>query len=78
MRLASPPLGQVASVGAVIGVDERAIVAALQVAGLAASAEVKTRDERLTQVTGVGPVSAYTLLAHLPELDKLPRGDIAP
>ncbi len=44
---------------------------------LAASAEVKTRVERLTQVAGVGPVSAYTLLAYLPELGKLSRGAIA-
>ena len=44
---------------------------------LAASAEMKTRVERLTQVAGVGPVSAYTLLAYLPELGKLPRGAIA-
>ena len=34
---------------------------------LAAAAEVKARVERLTQVAGVGPVSAYTLLAYLPE-----------
>ncbi len=33
--------------------------------------------ERLTQVAGVGPVSAYTLLAYLPELGKLSRGAIA-
>ena len=44
---------------------------------LAASMEVKTRVERLTQVAGVGPVSAYTLLAYLPELGKLSRGAIA-
>ncbi len=44
---------------------------------LAASAEVKARVERLTQVAGVGAVSAYSLLAHLPELGKLPRGAIA-
>ena len=44
---------------------------------LAAAAEVKARVERLTQVAGVGPVSAYTLLAYLPELGKLSRGAIA-
>ena len=44
---------------------------------LAASAEVKTRVERLTAVAGIGPVSAYTLLAYLPELGKLSRGAIA-
>ena len=44
---------------------------------LAASAEVKARVERLTQVAGVGVVSAYSLLAHLPELGQLPRGAIA-
>ena len=44
---------------------------------LAASAEVKARVERLTQVAGVGAVSACTLLAYLPELGKLPRGAIA-
>ena len=44
---------------------------------LAASAQVKARVERLTQVVGVGAVSAYTLLAHLPELGKLSRGAIA-
>ena len=44
---------------------------------LAASAEIKARVEQLTQVAGVGAVSAYTLLAYLPELGKLPRGAIA-
>ena len=44
---------------------------------LAAAAEVKARVERLTSVAGVGPVSAYTLLAYLPELGKLSRGAIA-
>ena len=44
---------------------------------LAASAEVKARVERLTRVAGVGVVSAYSLLAHLPELGQLPRGAIA-
>ena len=44
---------------------------------LAAAAEVKARVERLTQVKGVGAVSAYTLLAYLPELGKLSRGAIA-
>ena len=44
---------------------------------LAANAEVKSRVERLTQVAGVGTVSAYSLLAHLPELGQLPRGAIA-
>jgi transposase len=44
---------------------------------LAAAAEVKARVECLTQVEGVGPVSAYTLLAYLPELGKLSRGAIA-
>ena len=44
---------------------------------LAASAEVKARVERLTQVAGVGAVSAYSLLAHLPELGQLPRGALA-
>ena len=33
--------------------------------------------QRLTQVAGVGSVSAYTLLAYLPELGHLPRGAIA-
>ena len=44
---------------------------------LAASAEVGARVARLTQVAGVGGVSAYTLLAYLPELGKLPRGAVA-
>ena len=44
---------------------------------LADAAEVKARVERLTQVAGVGAVSAYTLLAYLPELGKLSRGAIA-
>ncbi len=44
---------------------------------LAASAEVGARVERLTQVAGVGAISAYTLLAYLPELGKLSRGAIA-
>ena len=44
---------------------------------LAAAAEIKARVECLTQVAGVGPVSAYTLLAYLPELGKLSRGAIA-
>ena len=44
---------------------------------LAAAAEVKARVERLTSVAGVGPISAYTLLAYLPELGKLSRGAIA-
>ena len=44
---------------------------------LAASDEVKTRIERLTQVAGVGAMSAYTLLVYLPELGKLSRGVIA-
>ena len=44
---------------------------------LAASAEVGGRVQRLTQVAGVGAVSAYTLLASLPELGQLPRGAIA-
>ena len=44
---------------------------------LAVAAEVKTRVERLTQVAGVGAVSAYTLVAYLPELGKLSRGAIA-
>ena len=44
---------------------------------LAVSAEVKTRVGRLTQVAGVGEVSAYTLLAYLPELGTLSRGAIA-
>jgi transposase len=44
---------------------------------LAAAAEVKTRIERMTRVAGVGSVSAYTLLAYLPELGKLSRGAIA-
>ena len=44
---------------------------------LAVSDEVKTRVERLTQVAGVGTISAYTLLAYLPELGKLSRGAIA-
>ena len=46
-------------------------------AWLAASAEVNARVECLTQVRGVGAVSAYSLLAHLPELGKLSRGAIA-
>ncbi len=41
---------------------------------LAAAAEVKACVERLTQVAGVGPVSAYTLLAYLPEWGKRSRG----
>jgi transposase len=44
---------------------------------LAISAEIKARVERLTQVKGVGAVSAYTLLAYLPELGQLSRGAIA-
>ena len=44
---------------------------------LAASPEVNARATRLTQVAGVGTVSAYSLLAHLPELGKLSRGAIA-
>ena len=44
---------------------------------LATAAEVKARVERLTEVAGVGTVSAYTLLAYLPELGKLSRGAIA-
>lgn len=44
---------------------------------LALAAEVKARVERLTSVAGVGTVSAYTLLAYLPELGKLPRAAIA-
>ena len=44
---------------------------------LAAAAEIKARVERLTSVAGVGAVSAYTLLAYLPELGKLPRGAIS-
>ena len=44
---------------------------------LAVAAEVKARVERLTSVAGVGAISAYTLLAYLPELGKLPRGAIA-
>ena len=44
---------------------------------LAVAEEVKMWVERLTQVAGVGPVSAYTLLAYLPELGKLSRGAIA-
>lgn len=44
---------------------------------LAASREVGTRVQRLTQVAGVGAVSAYTLLAYLPELGHLPRGAMA-
>ena len=44
---------------------------------LDASDEVGARVERLTQVAGVGSVSAYTLLAYLPELGKLPRGAVA-
>lgn len=44
---------------------------------LTASAETRARVERLTSVAGVGAVSAYTLLAYLPELGKLPRGAIA-
>ncbi len=44
---------------------------------LAVAAEVKARVEQLTQVAGVGAVSAYTLLAYLPELGKLSRGAIA-
>ena len=44
---------------------------------LAAAAEVKARVERLQSVAGVGAVSAYTLLAYLPELGKLSRGAVA-
>lgn len=44
---------------------------------LASAAEVKARFERLQSVAGVGAVSAYTLLAYLPELGKLSRGAIA-
>ncbi len=44
---------------------------------LAASAEVGARVARLTQVAGMGAVSAYTLLAYLPELGQLPRGAAA-
>lgn len=44
---------------------------------LASAAEVKVRVERLTSVAGVGAISAYTLLAYLPELGKLPRAAIA-
>ena len=44
---------------------------------LASAAEVKARVERLTSVAGVGTISAYTLLAYLPELGKLPRAAIA-
>ena len=44
---------------------------------LAIAAEIKARVERLTSVAGIGAVSAYTLLAYLPELGKLPRGAIA-
>lgn len=44
---------------------------------LAQAAEIKARVERLTSVAGVGAVSAYTLLAYLPELGKLPRGAIS-
>ena len=44
---------------------------------LATSREVGGRVQRLTQVAGVGTVSAYTLLAYLPELGKLPRGAMA-
>ena len=49
-----------------------------QIAELLASAtEVKARVDRLTSVAGVGAISAYTLLAYLPELGKLPRAAIA-
>ena len=44
---------------------------------LVSTAEVKARVERLMSVVGVGAVSAYTLLAYLPELGKLPRTAIA-
>ena len=44
---------------------------------LTTAAEVKARVERLTSVAGVGVISAYTLLAYLPELGKLPRAAIA-
>ena len=44
---------------------------------LAAAAEIKARVERLTEVAGVGVVSAYSLLAYLPELGQLSRGAIA-
>ena len=44
---------------------------------LGASVEMHARVERLVGVAGVGPVSAYTLLAYLPELGRLPRGAIA-
>ena len=44
---------------------------------LVAAAEVKARVERLQSVAGVGAVSAYTLLAYLPELGKLSRGAVA-
>ena len=44
---------------------------------LAVAAELKARVEHLTNVAGVGTISAYTLLAYLPELGKLPRAAIA-
>ena len=44
---------------------------------LAAASEIKALVERLTSVAGVGAISAYTLLAYLPELGKLPRAAIA-
>ena len=44
---------------------------------LAAAAEIQARVERLQSVAGVGAVSAYTLLAYLPEMGKLSRGAVA-
>ena len=46
-------------------------------AHIAADATLKSQSERLQQVQGVGPVTATTLLAELPELGTLSRNESA-
>lgn len=44
---------------------------------IAADADLQAKADRLQQVQGVGPVTAATLLAHVPELGSLNRGQAA-
>jgi transposase len=44
---------------------------------LAAHPALLAHSERLQQLTGIGPISAWTLLAHLPELDEATDKELA-
>ena len=76
-HLAATPLRELARARVVLLEQQRDEVHQRVRALLAQQATHQHRAERLQQIQGVGPITAWTLLAYLPELGTLPAGKAA-